>query len=79
MKCIAIIPLCVFISWLTAHSLINYFTLDAPVSGVRMAIFFRRQTKILQFTILYTLVSNDQSPWLKSVLCIILYIKYPNS
>ena len=31
-----IIPLRVFISWLTAHSLINYFTLNARVSGVRI-------------------------------------------
>ena len=30
---------CVFISWLTAHSLINYFTLKARVSGVRICNF----------------------------------------
>lgn len=41
--------------------------------------FFDDKLKFFNFTILYTLVSNDQSPWLKSVLCIILYIKYPNS
>ena len=29
-------PLCVFISWLNAHSLINYFILNARVSGVRI-------------------------------------------
>ena len=27
----------VFISWLTAHSLINYFTLNARVNGVRIS------------------------------------------
>ena len=27
----------VFISWLTAHSLMNHFTLNARVSGVRIS------------------------------------------
>ena len=33
MLCITIIPLRVFLSWLTAHSLIHYLTLNGRVSG----------------------------------------------
>ena len=39
---------CIFISWLTAHSLINYFTLNARVSGVRMFNFCLKLFKLIK-------------------------------
>ena len=69
MQSTTIILLCVFVSWLTAHSIIDYFTLDARVNGVRMAIFFfDDKQKFFGLQHFYPLLLNDQSPWLKSVL-----------